>query len=158
MRKTLEAISLVLLAGLVWITGRALYGPNPLPASIPTHFDAAGNPNGWGPPSTLLVLPLVAVGLSLLISVVALFPKMFSYPVRVTEQNRARLEALTLKMVAWIKFELVCLLTLIQWFILQFARVGHGTLSPAIVGVFLAAILGTVIVYMLAIVRAARPD
>jgi uncharacterized membrane protein len=158
MRKTLEAISLATLAGLVWITLLALHGPNPLPERIPTHFDVAGNPNGWGPPSTLLFLPLLAVGLYLFISLIALFPALFKYPVRVTKENRARLEALTLQMIVWIKFELVCLFAWIQWIILQFVRAGHGSLSPVFVLVFLAAILGTVIGHIVALVRAAKPE
>ena len=42
-----------------WITYRAVWGPNPLPERIATHFDAAGNPNGWGPPAMLLLLPVI---------------------------------------------------------------------------------------------------
>ena len=47
MRKTLEAVGLGALAVLFWDTYRALYGPDPLPDRIPTHFDIAGQPNGW---------------------------------------------------------------------------------------------------------------
>jgi uncharacterized membrane protein len=64
MRKILETISLAVLAAIVWITWQAMHGPNPLLESIPTHFDAAGNPNAWGPASTLFLLPVVAVGVS----------------------------------------------------------------------------------------------
>ena len=130
MRKTLETISLAILAGTAWITWQALHGSNLLPERIPTHFNSAGNPDGWGPASTLLVLPAVAVGLYLFISLLSLFPALFKTPVRVTEENRVRLQALNLQMVAWLKLELVCLFAWIQWTILQFARQGHGRLTP----------------------------
>ena len=158
MRKQLEAISLAVLALMAWITWQAFHGPTPLPERVPTHFDAAGNANGWGSPSTLLLLPAVAAGLYLLISVVALFPAAFNYPVRVTVENRARLQSLTLQMIAWLKAELVCLFTWIQWLILKFVREGHGRLSPLAMGLFLAAVFGTLGWHMMAIFRAARPE
>jgi uncharacterized membrane protein len=158
MRKQLEAIGLAGLALMVWITGQALYGPARLPDRIPTHFDAAGNPNGWGPAFSLLFLPLVAVVIYSLISVIARFPALFNYPVRVTEENRARLEALTIRMLVWLKVELVCLFAWIQWFIVRCARQAHGTLSPAVVVLFLIAVFGTVGWHILAIFRAVRPE
>ncbi|MGA3370643.1 MAG: DUF1648 domain-containing protein [Terracidiphilus sp.] len=157
MRKQLEAITLAALATMAWITWQALHGPNPLPERIPTHFDAAGNPNGWGPASTLLFLPAVAVGIYLLITLVSRFPAAFNYPVQVTEENRARLQALTLQMLACLKLELACLFAWIQWFIIQSVRQGHGHLSPAFMVLFLVAVFGTVGWHIVAIFRAARP-
>lgn len=154
MRKSLEVICLAVLAFIVWITYQALHGPNPLPEKIPTHFDAAGNPNGWGSSSALLLLPAMAVGLYLLITITAQFPAAFKFPVPVTAENRQRLEALTLRMIAWIKIELVCLFTWIQWFILSAVRQGHGTLSPVLVPLFLIAIFATVGWHIIAVFRA----
>ncbi len=107
MRRTLEVVSLAGLAVLFWITWRAFYGPDPLPARIPTHFDIAGNPNGWGSPSSLLLLPAVALAIYLGMTVVSKFPSAFNYPVRVTPENRPRLQALTLQMIAWLKTEMI---------------------------------------------------
>lgn len=156
MRRTLEAISLGALALTVWITWQAFHGLHPLPAQIPTHFDALGNPNGWGPPSTLLLLPVIAAVIYLTITAISRFPVLFNYPVAVTEENRARLEALTLEMIAWLKAEMVCLFAWIQWFILLVVRQGQGRLSPAIMMVFLAAFMATIAWYIAAIFRAGR--
>jgi uncharacterized membrane protein len=158
MRKSLEAISLIALAVLFWITWQALNGPVPLPGRIPTHFDAAGNPNGWGPPSTLWLLPVVAAGLYLLISILAQFPRAFNYPVRLTVENQARLAALTLQMIAWLKVELVCLFAWIQWSIIESIRQGEGKLSPALVPVFLTAVFATLGWHIAAMFRAARTE
>jgi len=81
MRKSLEAVALAALAFQAWITYRAFFGPDPLPAKIPTHFDAAGNPNAWGSPATLLFLPAIAVFIYLLFTVVTRFPSAFNYSV-----------------------------------------------------------------------------
>lgn len=158
MRKSLEAISLIALVVLFWITWQALNGQVPLPGRIPTHFDATGNPNGWGPPSTLWLLPVVAAGLYLLISILAQFPKAFNYPVRLTVENQARLAALTLQMIGWLKVELVCLFAWIQWSIIESIRQGAGKLSPALVPAFLAAVFATLGWHIAAMFRAARAE
>ncbi len=157
MRRNLEAIGLVTLTFLAWITYRALYGPTRLPDKIPTHFDLAGNPNAWGSPSTLWLLPVIATAIYGLITLVSLFPSAFNYPVRVTPENRPRLQTLSLEMVAWLKAELVVFFTWLQWCILATVRDGHGRLSPWIVPAFLVLVFGTCIGYIVAMVRTAPP-
>src|ERR1017187_4836177 len=80
MRKSLEAIGLIALAVLVWITYQALAGAERLPDRIPTHFDMAGNANGWGSPAMLLLLPVIAAGLYLAINRDIPFPYGISLP------------------------------------------------------------------------------
>jgi uncharacterized membrane protein len=157
MRKNLEAICLGALGVMVWITYRAFHGSSPLPDRIPTHFDLAGNPDGWGSPRTLLLLPAVALGFYLVISIVALFPSAFNYPVRVTAENHARLEELALGMITWLKTELVCLFSWIQWAIIEAVRSGRGTLSPWIMPPVLLVIFGTVGWHIVGMFRASRP-
>jgi uncharacterized membrane protein len=160
MRRNLEIVGLALLAFLWWTTFRALHGADPLPARIPTHFDLAGNPNAWGSPNTLMFLPVLATAIYALITVVSFFPSAFNYPARVTPENRPRLQALSLQMVAWLKLELAFLFTLLQWFILAAVRAGHGHLSVWIVPLFLVLVFGTCIGHIIAMVRAApqRPS
>jgi uncharacterized membrane protein len=154
MRKSLEAIGLLALAVLFWITWSALYGPQPLPDRIPTHFNAAGQPNGWGPPATLWFLPMIGALLYGAMSVVARFPSSFNYPARVTPENRPRLEALALSMIAWIKTELVCLFALIQWSIVQAVRQVVWKMSPALVPLSIFVIFATIAGHAVAMGRA----
>jgi uncharacterized membrane protein len=157
MRKTLEVIALGALAFLSWITYRALYGPDPLPDRIPTHFNLAGQPDAWGSPSSLPLLPAVAAGLYLLITLAGLLPVSFKAPIRMTEENRARLEALSRQMLAWFKMCLVCLFAWIQWSILDSVRRGNARLSPMIILFFLVAVFGGVGWHIAAMIRASRP-
>lgn len=156
MRKTLGLIGLIALAALYGLTWSALYGPNRLPDRVPTHFDAAGNPNGWGSPSGLILMPAIATALYLLMSVVARFPESFHYPVRITPQNLARLQAVTLNMVLWLKVELACLFAVLQWAFIQSARTGNGHLFPMILPFFIVAVFGTIGWSLAALMRAAR--
>jgi uncharacterized membrane protein len=158
MRKLLEVIGLSFLVVLWVITWGALHGPNPLPATIPTHFDTAGNPNGWGSPSGIIFMPLIATALYLLITVVSFFPASFNYPVRVTPQNRSRLEAISLSMIGCIKLELAVLFTVLQQAFVQAARTGQGTLFPRILPISLVVIFGTIGLHALALFKAARSN
>jgi uncharacterized membrane protein len=154
MRKTLEAIALGALGLLFWITYSALYGPDPLPGRIPIHFSLAGQPNGWGSPSTLWLLPIVGAGVYLLITVVSRFPGSFHFPVRVTAENRPRLEELARRMILWLKAELVCLFTGLQGGIIDSARQGTLSMPLWLMPLSIAVIFGTVIAHTVAIVRA----
>jgi len=156
MRKTLEAICLVAMAALFWVTFCAVYGHDALPDRIPTHFDLAGKPNGWGSPSSLLLLPVLALVLYLGMTLVSRFPSTFNYPVRVTAENRPRLQALSLEMIAWLKVELVCLFTWIQWSIVESVRQGQGGLPVLVVPGSLVVVLGTVVWHIVAMNRAVQ--
>src|SRR5579863_833739 len=88
MRRTLELICLGLLAVLLWFTYSALNGAESLPDRIPTHFDISGQPNAWGSPQFLWLLPVVGTGLYLLMTALASIRfRRYNLPVRVTETN-----------------------------------------------------------------------
>lgn len=157
MRKILEAVSLAALAVLGWVTWSALGGPHPLPARIPTHFNMAGRPDGWGAPRMLLLLPIVAGVLYVLITWVSRYPSAFNYPVRVTRENRPRLEALALGMTAWLKAETLCLFAWIQTATVESVRRGRGELPAALMPVGLVVVFGTIAWNIVAMRRTARP-
>jgi len=155
-RKTLAFIALAALAVSWVLTARAIYGAPPLPARIPTHFDAAGNINGWGDAQTLWLLPIVATCVVALLTVISFFPQTFNYPVSVTPENRPRLEAITFSMMAWLQAELACQFLWILWVIIRSARSARSELSPLLMVLGIAAIFATVAAHIVAMVRAAR--
>ncbi|HEX4756798.1 MAG TPA: DUF1648 domain-containing protein [Terracidiphilus sp.] len=156
MRKLLEAITLLALGVQISFTILALFGSNRLPERIPIHFDAAGNPNGWGSPAMLLILPAVAVTIYLLFTVVSQFPSAFNYPVRVTVANRLRLQSLALNMIEWIKAEVVVLFAWMQWATIQLARHPQHGLPASMMPVALVAVFATVTSHIVAMFKIAK--
>jgi hypothetical protein len=156
MRRVLEAVSSIALAVLLVQTARALYGPAPLAGQIPTHFNAAGNPDAWGSAGMLWLLPAIAVGLYLLMTWVARHPDAFNFPVRVTPFNRPRLQALALSMIAWLKAELVCFFALIQWAVIRAARHPGRSFAALPMPLFLGVVFLTIGIHIVAIFRAGR--
>ena len=157
MRKTMEVAGLLVLGYLFWITYWALNGPDRLPDRVPTHFDISGQPNGWGSPQTLWILPVIGLGLFVLMTAIASIRfTSYNLPVRVTQANLPFIHEQTAVMVAWIKLEMLCLFVYIQRGIIGGVRAGEFHLSPAIIPVFLVAIFATVGWYLLVIIRGAR--
>jgi uncharacterized membrane protein len=157
MRKTLELLGLGMLAVLYWITWTAVSGTNRLPERVPTHFDISGNPNAWGSSRMLLFLPIVVTGVYLLITVLALIPATrINLPVRVTAANLPFIQQQTRDMVSWIKLEMVCLFTYVQWSIIQAVRDREFHISPLMVPVYLVCVFGTVGAYLVIIVTGAK--
>jgi uncharacterized membrane protein len=156
MRKILEPLALLFLL-IVWgVTAYAMAGPNPLPARIPTHFNAAGQPNGWGPPAMLWMMPAVATGIYFLMSLVARYPSSFNFPMRVHPSARRQLEAIALNMLSWLKVEVMGLFAWIQYKTIQFARDGRGALSALFMPSVLVVVFGTIAWHIAAIRRAGR--
>ena len=103
------------LAGLAAQAAVVAYYWNALPPRVPTHFNAAGNIDGYGPKNALLIVPLVTVLLYCLLSLVGFFPESFSYPVTVTHENRGRLEPIAFALLGWLKAELAWLFVYLTW-------------------------------------------
>ena len=156
MRKTLQIGALLLLL-LTWaITAFAILGPNGLPARIPTHFNASGQPDGWGAPGMLWVIPLIATVIYLLMSLVSRYPSSFNFPMRTHPAARRALEVIALNMLSWLKAEVVFLFACIQYTAIRFARSGYGTLSPLFLPAVLIVVFGTIGWHIAAMRRAAR--
>jgi hypothetical protein len=155
MRKLLQILSLTALAILLWITYTALYGPNHLTGRIPTHFGLDGQPNAWGEPRMLLMLPALAAFLYLAMTIASRFPESFNYPVRVTAQSRPRLQHIALNMIAWLTLETVFLFAALQYFIVQGVRTQHNALPPALMIVAIVLIFFTMALHISAMRRAA---
>ncbi len=156
MRKTAELLSLAALAALAFIAINGFYGPHPLPSRIPSHFDAAGHVNGWGSPVTLLFMPVFAVALYLLLSLVARFPSVFNYPVKVTEFNRAQLEQLALNLISWTKAEVLTFFAWMELVMVQAARNPAHGFKPYPVFMFVGILFATIVGFIVAMFRAAK--
>ena len=157
MKKLSEAASLILLAVMAWMAWSALHGPNPLSERVATHFDAAGNANAWGSPGGIVVLPVFGFVIYGISSIVPIFRSFFNYPVKVTPENRERLEALALRLLSLIKVEALALFLWIERTILQAMRQGNGNFRPGLMPIFLTVVLGTVGIHIAAMIVVGRP-
>lgn len=155
MRKWLEGIALLALGLHVSITILAFFGDQRLPSHIPIRFNAAGHPTAWGSPVVALLLPAITSVIYLLFTVVTRVPGAFSYPVPVTAMNRQKVQGLVMDMMAWLKAEIVCLLTWMQWVTVDVAR-NPGRHLPVMTVVALVAVFATLTFYIATMHRAGK--
>lgn len=92
--------------GAVWLTaiavGIAAVRYAALPDQIPVHFNLAGEPDGWGSRSSILVL--AGIGLVLVVGTALLsrYPRAFNYPREITEENAQRVYRAGEEMMVWV--------------------------------------------------------
>ncbi len=114
---------------------------------MPVHFGLAGHPDGFGPKSTLLILPATAIFLYLVLSVVVRFPAYFNFPVPVTDHNRQALRDLAIEMIGWLKAEVMCTFAWLTFAAISTAE-GHSKgLGAAFAPVSLGVIAATIVLF-----------
>ena len=82
--KVLEAIAILgVLFGIILI----LQAWSSLPATIPIHFDAVGNPDGYGSKGMIWLLPAISVVMIPAMLFLRRFPWLSNVPIEITEEN-----------------------------------------------------------------------
>jgi uncharacterized membrane protein len=125
-----------------------------LPDSVPTHFNAAGVADAWGSKNSLLLLPAVALVMWAGLTVLARFPHAFNYVRAITPENAARQYAMGRSFVILLKAEMVWLFASIQWMTIVTARTGSAGVWASVLYVWIAAILGSSVAYVIMSYRA----
>lgn len=150
----LDRVSLVgVLLTIAYLTG---CWPS-LPERIPTHFDASGTPDDWGSRYMLLVLVAIPIVAHFAFGYLVRVPHIYNYPTKVTAENAERLYRLGRGLVYWLRLELVLLFGFICWGTVRVALGQTEGLGPWPVWAALAVIYGTVIYYVIAMLRARGP-
>lgn len=119
-----------------------------LPHTIPTHFNALGVPDDWGSKTSLLILPIIALILYILLTLLSRFPHIYNYLTEITEEN-AKVQYLNArKLMICLKTEILYVFTYIQWTTVSVALNKSKGLGPGFLLVFLAIIFSTIIYYI----------
>ena len=78
-----------------------------LPETIPTHFNASGEADGFGSKASIIGLPVIASLLFIGLTVLNRYPHSFNYPTTITQDNALRLYTLATRMLRYLKLVLV---------------------------------------------------
>jgi uncharacterized membrane protein len=85
-----------------------------LPETIPNHFNASGQANGYGPKSSIFTLPILGAILFVLITLVNRFPQFFNYLNKITSENALEEYTTATRMLRYLKlFILIILLVIV---------------------------------------------
>ena len=141
-----------LLAQLAWMLPRLPH----LPDKVPVHFDFSGRPNRWGSRSELAVLPVVALVMYTLLTVIARLPHLANYPIKITPENAAHQYRMTTVMLSVLKVEIMWLLTFVGAKIIRIAEGTARTLGAASTLAMVSLVILTPTVWLV-LTLAARP-
>lgn len=98
---------------LVW--GLAIKNYSSLPNTIPTHYNAVGQADGFGGKANIFLIPLVATVLFIGLSIINKFPHVFNYPTSITKDNALKQYTNATRLVRYLKCILVFIFGLITY-------------------------------------------
>ena len=101
----------------IWILTITNYSN--LPEIIPTHYNGAGQPDGFVGKANILTLPLIATVLFVGLTILNKYPHIFNYPTGVTQENALRLYTNATRMIRYLKFTIVAIFGLITFKTIQ---------------------------------------
>jgi len=115
-----------LVEALGWLILLALWGwtithYSSLPETIPTHFNAAGEADGFGSKASIIGLPFIATLLFIGLTILNRYPHIFNYPTAITQDNALRLYTLATRMLRYLKLVLVLVFGGIEFMTIQHA-------------------------------------
>lgn len=116
-----------------------------LPDSLPMHYNAAGEVDGWGGKGIIFILPAISVAVYVGLSVLSRYPNRYNYPVAVTAENKQQLYLLGVRLVRCVKLFTLALFAYIS---LNVAGVfGDNTSLNSLVMVLLICALMSSVLY-----------
>ena len=117
--KTIEIIGWLLIIS-VW--GLTITNYANLPDTIPTHYNGAGQADGFGGKATILTLPLTATVLFVGLTFLNKFPHIFNYPTNITQDNASRQYTNATRLIRYLKLIIVFIFGLIAFKTIQNAN------------------------------------
>ena len=113
-----------------------LFSWSSIPEIVPKHFGITGEIDAWGIKSFFHFPVTIAVILYVFLSVIARFPHIYNYPVKITSQNAERQYRTARALITALKTEIMLLFSYLQWVMI--------TQSKALfTAIFIFIILGT---------------
>ncbi|WP_456440461.1 DUF1648 domain-containing protein [Psychroserpens sp.] len=140
----LDLISATLLILLIVFT---VISYTELPDTIPSHFNAAGEVDGYSGKSMIWLLPAIGVVLFLGLYVINKFPHIHNYMVNITEENALKNYRFSTRIVRFTNLFIMVIFGLITYSIVESAKGNNSNLDSWI----LPFVIGTSIILPIAI-------
>ena len=124
-----------------------------LPTTIPIHFDAAGNADGFGPKGMIWLLPAIGVVMVPAMLFLRRFPWLSTVPFEITEENAAYQYGLIVRLLSLLACFVSLLFLLLVYDTISIAFGGSSLLGWLFMPIFLTGIMGPIIWYFIATLR-----
>ena len=119
-----------------------------IPDQIPTHFNASGEADAWNSKTSVIVLIVVQVFIFILMLFSLLFPQIWNFPVKLTQNNAEAAYRYTRSMLCWMILGINAMFSYIN---IQSCR--GASLGVFFLPITLGAIAFILIFYMIRVIR-----
>ena len=143
--KLIEIISWITFI-FVWVTIVINYSS--LPDTIPIHFDASGQPDGYGSKAMIFLLGFILTFVFVLMTLLNKVPHIFNYPVKITAENAQYQYKNATKLIRYIRLSVVFLFTYILIMTMKTAHGEADGLGVWSLAAFLIILLGPLANYL----------
>ena len=144
--KLLEIVGWLLLL-LIW--GLTITNYANLPKTIPTHYNAAGQADGFGGKAFILTLPLLATILFIGLTLLNKFPQVFNYPTTITQNNAFKQYTNATRLIRYLKLVIVIIFGLITFKTIQHTNGAADGLGVSLLPLTLVLIFIPLIVFVI---------
>jgi uncharacterized membrane protein len=142
------ALEFVAFAFLVTLISLPLIHLKDLPETIPVHFNATGQPDGYGNRSSLWILPLTGTFMYLMFTILEGFPQIYNYPVQITPENAVTQYRLATRLMRFLKTIILVTFSIISFQTIKTATRGAAGLGKVFLPVFLLLTFIPIIIYV----------
>lgn len=133
---------------LIISTTNALTNWMKLPQIIPSHFNFAGDVNGFGNKNFILILPSIMIFLFIVFTILEKFPNRFNYPIKINYSNAETQYNLAVKLLKITKVEILIIFTYLSNTIINSAIIGKLTINKMFLPIILISLLLTIVIYI----------
>lgn len=124
-----------------------------LPATIPIHFDAVGNADGFGPKGIIWLGPAISIVMIPALLFLRRFPWLINLPIEITEVNAAYQYGLFVRLLSLLACVCSLLFLTLVHDTISIAHGGRSLLGWSFMPIFLVGILSPIIWYIIAVIR-----
>ena len=124
-----------------------------IPQKIPEHYDFTGQVDKWGDKTGVLIMPIMAVALYLLLTVVTMFPRIWNVPVEITESNKEAVYSCMKSMLIFMKIEILATFSYITY-----CQVTSTKLSSLFLTVVLLGLFATIAFFIIKTIKVAKAN
>ena len=148
--RVLEAIAIVSVLCGIYLVFQA--SPT-LPQTIPTHFDAAGNADGFGPKGTIWLFPAIGIVMIPLMLFLRLFPWLTNLPIKITEENAEYQYTLVVRLMSLMACVVSLLFLALIYDTITIAGGGTSLLGGWFMPLFAGGIIGSLLWYFILVFK-----
>ncbi|MCJ0742617.1 DUF1648 domain-containing protein [Pedobacter montanisoli] len=141
----IEVISIIVLLTLAVFT---VVNYKNLPDTVPVHFNLAGEADRFGSKKEIFALPLIAIAIYTLLTILNRYPHIFNYPTQITEANALRQYTNATRLLRYLKLIIVSIFLLIFYFTTKAADVKNTALPPWILLLAFASVTILIITFV----------